>query len=72
MPQVIVLLCRGTWTGWRRRSERNLLKFNKRKRQALPLGRNNPMHQYMLGGDQQESSLAEKDLGILVDPWGSR
>ncbi|KAK4826567.1 hypothetical protein QYF61_010202 [Mycteria americana] len=50
MPQVIGLPFRGTWTGWRRGSERNLLKFNKRKRQALPLGRNNPMHKYKLGG----------------------
>lgn len=68
MPQVIVLPFRGTWTGWRRGSERNLLKFNKRRRQALPLGRNNPMHQYMLGAGLQESSLAEKDQGVQVDP----
>jgi len=47
-------------------SDRNLMQFNK-KRQVLPLGRNNPIQEYTLGLVQLESSSAEKDLGILVD-----
>lgn len=31
------------------------------------LRRNNPMYQYMVGADHQESSLAEKALGVVVD-----
>ncbi|PKU33293.1 hypothetical protein llap_16403 [Limosa lapponica baueri] len=46
-------------------ADRNLMKFNKEKYKVL--GRNNPMRQYMLEADQLESSLAEKDLGVLVD-----
>ncbi|KAK4811158.1 hypothetical protein QYF61_019789 [Mycteria americana] len=46
-------------------ADRNLMKFNKGKCQVLPLGKNNPMHQYMLGATQLESSFAEKDLGGL-------
>ncbi|KAK4810619.1 hypothetical protein QYF61_007356 [Mycteria americana] len=33
----------------------------------LLLGRNNPIHQYMLGINWLENSFAEKDLGILAD-----
>ncbi|PKU39972.1 rna-directed dna polymerase from mobile element jockey- hypothetical protein [Limosa lapponica baueri] len=47
--------------------DRNLMKFNKEKRKVLHLGRKNPMHQYMLGAAQLESSLAEKDPGVLMD-----
>ncbi|KAK4828590.1 hypothetical protein QYF61_000042 [Mycteria americana] len=43
------------------------MKFNKGECKVLHLGRNNPVHQYMLGATQLESSLAEKDLEILVD-----
>ncbi|KAK4806791.1 hypothetical protein QYF61_005587 [Mycteria americana] len=44
-------------------ADRNLMKFNKGKGKVLPLGRNNPRHQYMLGATQLECSSAEKDLG---------
>ncbi|RMC14041.1 hypothetical protein DUI87_09128 [Hirundo rustica rustica] len=47
-------------------SERNLLKFNKGKSRVLHLGRNSPLYQHRLGIDLQESSSAEKDLGVLV------
>lgn len=41
--------------------------LNKGNCQVLPMGRNNSLHQYMLGRNQLESSFAEKDLGILVE-----
>lgn len=40
---------------------RNLTKLNNKNRKVLYLGRNNPLHQYMLGTTQLESSLLEKD-----------
>ena len=43
------------------------MQFYKGKCKVLRLGRNNPMNQYMQGATQMESSLAEKDLGVLVD-----
>ena len=47
---------------------RSLVRFSKGKCQVLHLGRNNPMHQYMLEADRLESSFAEKDVGgLLVD-----
>ena len=48
-------------------ADRNLMKFNKGKYRVLHLGRNNPRHQHMLGTAQLESTLAEKDMGVLVD-----
>ena len=47
--------------------DRSLTKFNKVKCKVLHLGRNSPRTQYMLRSDQLESSLAEKDLVILLD-----
>ncbi|KAK4811344.1 LOW QUALITY PROTEIN: hypothetical protein QYF61_027573, partial [Mycteria americana] len=46
-------------------AHRILMQSNE-KYQFLHLGKNNPMHQYMLGADQLESSLAEKALGVLL------
>ncbi|GAB0188283.1 mitochondrial enolase superfamily member 1 [Grus japonensis] len=45
----------------------NLVKVNKEKCKLLHLERNNPRHQCILRVTQLESSLAEKDLEVLVD-----
>lgn len=45
----------------------NLMKFNKGKRRAMMLMRNNPRYQHRLGANQHKRSCAEKDFGVLVD-----
>jgi len=45
-------------------ADRNLMKFNKECK-VLHLGKN--MHSYILRTTQLESSLTEKDLGVLVN-----
>ena len=48
-------------------TDRKLMKGNfKGMYKVLHLGRNNPMHQHMLGTNQLESRFAEEDLGVLV------
>ncbi|KAK4830155.1 hypothetical protein QYF61_008666 [Mycteria americana] len=46
-------------------ADRNLVEFSKGRCQVLPLGRNNPKHQYMLSDKRLKSSFAENDLGDL-------
>ncbi|KAK4815339.1 LOW QUALITY PROTEIN: hypothetical protein QYF61_000171, partial [Mycteria americana] len=42
-------------------------KFKKVKCKVVHLGKNNPIHQYMLGANWMESSFTVKALGVLVD-----
>jgi len=62
--------CAAMWRDLHRlekRANKNLMKFNKEKCEVLHLVRKNFIHQYMLGDTQLESSVAEKDLGVLMD-----
>ena len=45
----------------------NLMRFNKAKYKGLHLAQGNPHHQYRLGDAGMESSLAQKDFGVLGD-----
>ncbi|GAB0181718.1 hypothetical protein GRJ2_000637100 [Grus japonensis] len=42
------------------------MKFNKAKCQVLHMSQCNPKHSYRLSGEWIESSLEEKDLGVLI------
>ncbi|KAK4819155.1 hypothetical protein QYF61_025946 [Mycteria americana] len=46
------------------------MQFNKEKCEVLHLGRNNPIHQYMLGGNWLPGSFVEKTLGVLMGKKG--
>ncbi|RMC13316.1 hypothetical protein DUI87_10851 [Hirundo rustica rustica] len=48
-------------------ADRNLMKNNEVKSSVLPPGRDNHRHQYSLRANQLKSSLAEKDLGVLME-----
>ncbi|TRZ18401.1 hypothetical protein HGM15179_008708 [Zosterops borbonicus] len=50
-----------------KRPHGNPIGFNNTKCKVLHLGWGNPQYQHSLGHEQIESSLGEKDLGLLVD-----
>ncbi|KAJ7418993.1 rna-directed dna polymerase from mobile element jockey-like [Willisornis vidua] len=53
-------------SGLEKWDNRNFMEFSKENFQILHSGRNNHRNQYLLENTQLESSLAEKDLGVLV------
>lgn len=50
------------------RLERNLMQFSNGKCRVLCLGRNNPMHQYLLEADLLDSSSARRTWGSWWAP----
>ena len=48
-------------------ADRNFMNSNKGKWKVLHLGRNNSMHQFMLGASWPKSSFGKKDLGVPAD-----
>ena len=47
-------------------ADRNVMTLSQVKCKVLHMGRNNPMYQHKLGVNWVQSSLAEKNLGVLV------
>ena len=43
------------------------MKYNKGKCRVLHLGKSNSTYQYSLGTELLESSVGERDLGVMVD-----
>ena len=64
--QSIVLPSRGT-SNLEKWDKRNLMKLSKGNLKILPLGKNSPMHLYMLGAANWKLSWPESALGVLVD-----
>lgn len=49
---------------YKKRSDKNIMRFSKGKYQVLGLSRNNPMHQHRLNAIWLENSFADKDPGL--------
>ncbi|PKU42234.1 rna-directed dna polymerase from mobile element jockey-like [Limosa lapponica baueri] len=67
MHWMVLLPFGGTFNSLEKCAQRNLKKFSKGQSQVLLLGRSNLMHQYRVGAEWLESSLAEKALRILAN-----
>ena len=46
------------------------MRFNAKKCAVMHLGKNNPCHQYTLGGHTLETSKQEKDIGVIIQDNG--
>lgn len=60
--------CINALVGW---ANKWLIQFNREKCKVLHLGSKNPQHVYHMGCDEQhrlDETVAEKDLGVIVDP----
>lgn len=42
------------------------MEFNHSKCKVMHLGRNNPQHEYQMGGQKLEATTQEKDIGVIV------